>query len=85
MSLRRCSTTSGEAPGPRELWRSVHDVASAPSGPAVSGIIAAITVKNYRCVVAVVAVTAVVAAWPLVQQNQLSLEREVASTSVSYP
>jgi hypothetical protein len=83
MLLRHCSTASGEAPGPRELWRSMRAVASAPSRPAAGGVIAAITVENYRCVVAVVVITAVVAVWPLVRQNQLALEREVASPSVS--
>jgi hypothetical protein len=74
MSLCHCSTASGEAPGPRELWRSMRAIASAPSGPAAGGVIAAIAIENYCCVVAVVAITAMVAAWPLVRQNQLTLE-----------
>jgi hypothetical protein len=49
-------------------------IASAPSGPAAGGVIAAIAVENYCCVVAMVAITAMVAAWPLVRQNQLTLE-----------
>jgi hypothetical protein len=65
-SLRHYSTAFGEAPGPEGLWRSVHVTASTPSGPAASGIIAAVAGETYRRVVAVVATTAVVAAWPLV-------------------
>jgi hypothetical protein len=67
------------------MWRSARATASAPSGPATGGIIAAVVAKRCHCLVAVVATTTVMAAWPLIWQDRPALEREVASPSVCCP
>jgi hypothetical protein len=69
MCLCHYSATSGEA----------------PSGPTAGSVFAIVAAQSYRRVVAMVAATAMVAAWPLVQQNQPTLEREVAFPSVACP
>jgi hypothetical protein len=67
------------------LQRSVHTTSNVDMRPAASGIIAVIVVECYRRVVAVVAATAVVTTWAFVRWDRHTLERDVASSSVSCP
>jgi hypothetical protein len=88
VAMMRCSTSlfhysaaSGDASGPRGLWRSAHAAASVPSGPAAGSGVAAVAVERLHCVVAAMAVANMAMTWPLVRWDRPALEHEVASPS----
>jgi hypothetical protein len=78
------SAASGDASGPRGLWRSAHAAASVPSGPAAGSGVAAVAVERWHCVVAAMAAAIMAVTWPLVRWDRPALKREVASPSVYF-